>query len=113
MAAITGTITGESTTGTVDMKTSADVTLNDCPDFVIEGGSYVTDMNGMKWMDRLSSPSPVPSSKAVSAARPSKAPAATVSLWGEGTADGKTLSDAQGVPVETLFMRRMTATAQG
>ncbi len=89
------------------------MTLNDCPDFVIEGGSYVTDMNGMKWMDRLSSPSPVPSSKAVSAARSSKAPAATVSLWGEGTADGKTLSDAQGVPVETLFMRRMTATAQG
>ncbi|WP_438600103.1 hypothetical protein [Faecalibaculum rodentium] len=49
----------------------------------------------------------------MSAARLSKAPAATVSLWGEGTVDGKTLSDAQGVPVETLFMRRMTATAQG
>jgi len=48
MAVITGTITGESTTGTVGMKTSADVTLHDCPDFVIEGGSYVTDMNGME-----------------------------------------------------------------
>ncbi|WP_276936937.1 hypothetical protein [Faecalibaculum rodentium] len=49
----------------------------------------------------------------MSAARPSKAPAATLSLWGEGTVDGKTLSDAQGAPVETPFMRGTTTMAQG
>ncbi len=113
MAAITGTVTGESTTGTVGMKTSADVTLNDCPDFVIEGGSYVTDMNGME-LDR-------------SAVFTVTNPQLKSSVYGsavKGTGShplplGRRYSrrqdplHSQGVPVETLFMRGMTATAQG
>ncbi len=81
------------------------MTLNDCPDFVIEGGSYVTDMNGME-MDG-SAVFTVTSSQLKS----SVCGSVVKGTGSHGLPLGRRYSrrqdphHSQGVPVETLFMR--------
>ncbi|WP_276814505.1 hypothetical protein [Faecalibaculum rodentium] len=81
------------------------MTLNDCPDFVIEGGSYVTDMNGME-LD----------GSAVFTVTSSQLKSSVCGSVVKGTGShrlplGRRYSrrqdphHSQGVPVETLFMR--------